>query len=271
MTRLARRAAAAGVLAAALLMQRPAHAVPVDLELVLAVDVSGSIDLDEARLQRQGYIDAFRDPTVLSAIASGPLGRIAVAYVEWAAGASQSLTVGWLLIDGADGAERMAAALEDTGVYRGRFTSISGAIEFSLPLFEDNGFEGARRVIDVSGDGPNNSGRIVTEARDLAAAAGVTVNGLPIINDRPNPFGVPQMDDLDIYFETCVIVGPGAFVVVAEGFEDFGTAIRRKLILEIAGRVPPRLQSAQGYRPPPCDIGERMMRQYRGRPFFDTF
>ncbi len=252
----------------------PAQAQRVDLELVLAVDVSGSIDFEEARLQRQGYMAAFLDPVVLSAIRSGPLGRIAVTYVEWSGAFSRATTVDWMMIDGQDSAEAFVAALEAAPLHRGRFTSISGAIEYALPLFDANGFDGARRAIDISGDGPNNNGRYVPDARDIAAMAGVTVNGLPIINDRPNPFGIPQMKDLDIYFENCVIPGPGAFVVVAEGFDDFGSAIRRKLILEIAGRIPDRIHRVQGWQPPPCDIGEQMLRQYRGRrnfDFFDTF
>lgn len=249
----------------------PARAQQVDLELVLAVDVSGSIDFEEARLQRQGYMAAFLDPVVLSAIASGPLGRIAVTYVEWAGAFSRSHTVDWMVIDGPTSAERFIAALEDASLHRGRYTSISGAIEFALPMFEENTFEGKRQVIDISADGPNNSGRLVEEARDIAGLAGITVNGLAIINDRPNPFGIPPMKDLDVYFENCVIAGPGAFVVVAEGFADFGSAIRRKLILEIAGRIPNNIHRAQGYVPPPCDIGERMIEQFRGQRFFDTF
>jgi hypothetical protein len=253
---------------------RAASAQQVDLELVLAVDVSGSIDFEEARLQRQGYMAAFLDPVVLSAIRSGPTGRIAVTYVEWSGAFSRSTTVDWMMIDSEASAEAFVNALENAPLHRGRYTSISGAIEFALPLFEQNSFQGARRAIDISGDGPNNNGRMVDEARDMAAAAGVTVNGLPIINDRPNPFGIPQMKDLDIYFENCVIAGPGAFVVVAEGFDDFGSAIRRKLILEIAGRMPDTIHRAQGYQPPPCNIGEQMMRQFRGGrgfDFFDTF
>ena len=249
----------------------PTRAQPVDLELVLAVDVSGSIDFEEARLQRQGYMAAFLDPVVLGAIASGPHGRIAVTYIEWAGAFSRTHTIDWMIVDGPTSAERFVAALEDASLHRGRFTSISGAIEFALPMFEQNGFESDRQVIDVSGDGPNNSGRLVNEARDIAGFAGVTVNGLAIINDRPNPFGIPQMKDLDIYFEHCVIAGPGAFVVVAEGFNDFGSAIRRKLILEIAGRMPNNIHRVQGYEPPPCDIGERMIQQYRGLRLFDTF
>ncbi|MEQ8248929.1 MAG: DUF1194 domain-containing protein [Alphaproteobacteria bacterium] len=259
-------------LGAALALATPARAQAVDLELVLAVDVSGSIDFEEARLQRQGYMAAFLDPVVLSAIGAGPLGRIAVTYVEWAGAFSRAVTVDWMMIDGPATAEAFVAALERAPLHRGRYTSISGAIEFALPMFDANTFQGTRLVIDISGDGPNNNGTLVNRSRDLAAEAGVTVNGLPIINDRPNPFGIPQMKDLDVYFEHCVIAGPGAFVVVAEGFHDFGSAIRRKLILEIAGHQPNTFHRAQGYVPPPCDIGEKMIRQFRGNQFdFDTF
>jgi hypothetical protein len=272
MTGVARGLVALLGLVAAVAFVTPGRAQPVDLELVLAVDVSGSIDFEEARLQRQGYMAAFLDPVVLSAIGSGPLGRIAVAYVEWAGAYSRAVTVDWMMIDGPARAEAFVAALERAPLHRGRYTSISGVIEFALPMFEGNTFQGTRRVIDISGDGPNNNGTLVDSARDVAAEAGVTVNGLPIINDRPNPFGIPQLKDLDIYFEHCVIAGPGAFVVVAEGFHDFGNAIRRKLILEIAGHLPITVHRAQGYEPPPCDIGEKMIRQFRGNQFdFDTF
>jgi hypothetical protein len=249
----------------------PSRATSVDLESILAVDVSGSIDFEEARLQRQGYMAAFLDPVVLGAIASGPRGRITVTYIEWAGASSRTHTVDWMIVDGPESAEQFVAALEAASLYRGRFTSISGAIEFALPMFEQNGYESDRQVIDMSADGPNNSGRLVDEARDIAGFSGVTVNGLAIINDHPNPFGIPQLKDLDIYFEHCVIAGPGAFVVVAEGFNDFGSAIRRKLFLEIAGRMPDNIHRAQGYEPPPCDIGERMIQQFRGLRLFDTF
>lgn len=240
--------------------------IPVDLELALAVDVSLSIDADEARLQRQGYIEAFRDPYVIGAIRSGVLGRIAVAYFEWAGAGRVRLVVGWTLIDGPDSAHAFADTLGRKFVGSARYTSISGAIDFALPLF-DNGFEGTRRVIDVSGDGPNNRGRLVSRARDKAVATGVTINGLPILDDGGGPFSRFNIPDLDLYYRDCVIGGPGAFLVVAVNYKDFARAIRRKLILEIAGPAPPkppRLLPAQAKSkaraPPPCDIGEQLIR-----------
>ena len=236
---------------------------PVDLELVLAVDVSLSIDVAEADLQREGYIRAFRDPEVIRAVRSGILGRIAVTYVEWAGLHQRRVVVGWTLVDGNETAEGFASALELSAPGSARRTSISGAIDYALPLFAGNGFEGTRRVIDVSGDGPNNAGDLVNAARDRAVAAGLTVNGLPILDDSSGFYAWYNIPNLDLYYRDCVIGGPGAFMVVAEDFRDFARAVRRKLILEIAG-LPPRLTAAQFSREerasPPCDIGERLRR-----------
>ena len=241
--------------------------IAVDLELVLAVDVSGSIDPSEAILQREGYIQALTSPEVVRAATGGPIGRIAVSYLEWAGAEHVRLVLDWHLIDGLPAAERMAGRLFEADVRSGQRTSISSAVLFALPLFRDNGYVGTRRVIDVSGDGPNNSGLPALAARDAAIGAGVSVNGLAILNDRPGPFGYPILRDLDIYYEECVIAGPGAFVLVADGFEDFGRAIRRKLVLEIAGLVPPRprIRQAAGYD---CLIGERQLQEWlRRSPF----
>ena len=273
------------VLPFALAAPRALSAEPVDLELVLAVDVSGSVDGFEARLQRNGYVAAFADPLVLNAIQSGPLGRIAVTYFEWAGFGHTVATVPWTLIASDKDAQAFAEVLNERPIVRGRFTSISGAIGFATALLDQSGFEGARRVIDISGDGPNNIGPLVTTARDRAARQAITINGLPIVNDRPQPFGLPQIPDLDLYFESCVIGGPGAFIVVAESFEDFGSAIRRKLILEIAGLTPREMErrragrlapryllatheapQAPQFREPDCLIGERRLRQFQIRP-----
>jgi hypothetical protein len=251
----------------------PAHAadLPVDLELVLAVDVSGSIDEEEALLQREGYMEALVDSDVISAIKGGAMGRIAVAYVEWSNAEMQRIVVDWRLIDGLASAREFVAALKANPPVRGRFTSISGAIDYAAPMFEANGFEGPRRAIDVSGDGPNNRGRRITDARDDAIARGITVNGLPIVNDRPNFFGRPP-PDLDLYYRDCVIGGPGALYVIAKDFQSFANAIRRKLILEISGAEPdpsetkPLLHLAAD-EPSRCDMGESEFRnrfyQYR--------
>lgn len=235
----------------------PAAANPVDLELVLAVDISGSIDADEARLQRDGYVAALTDPEVIETIRRGTLGRIAVTYVEWAGADTVQTIADWMLIEDNASARRFAAAIAKAPLQTALWTSISNVIEYALPRFGGNGFEGTRRVIDISGDGPNNQGGPVVKRRDLAAAAGVTINGLPIVNDRASPFGWPALPDLDLYYANCVIGGPGAFYVVANSFKDFARAIRKKLILEIAGYAPAaRLFRAAARTPPACDVGE---------------
>lgn len=205
----------------------------VDLLLVMAVDVSRSVDDEEARLQREGYQAAMTDPRVLAAIGGGMLGAIAVAYVEWAAHGYQQLVIPWTRIgDPAD-----AAAWSDRLAQSPRrsvsWTSISGALAFSRRVLADCPFEGTRRVIDVSGDGVNNNGPPPEQERDRLLNGGVTINGLPIVNDRPN-FGVASGPDLEAHYRASVIGGPGAFLIVAQDFEAFGDAIRRKLVQEIA-------------------------------------
>ena len=250
-----------------------AAAVPVDLELVLAVDVSGSIDEEDARLQRDGYVAAIVDPRVVAAIHSGILGRIAVTYFEWAGAGWQEPVVSWRLIHDRASAGAFAAELDRMPINVGPWTSISSAIDYAVPLFADNGFEGTRRVIDLSGDGPNNTGRMAPAARDEAVARGVVINGLPIVNERFN-ISWASIPNLGLYFRNCVIGGPGAFVVVADDFRAFAKAIRRKLILEIAGLFPgrgalpaprrmPFIPAAADAGAPPCDIGERRFRRMR--------
>jgi hypothetical protein len=242
--------------------------VAVDLELVLAVDVSGSIDEEEGRLQRQGYIDAIADPEILRAIKSGILGRIAVSYVEWAGQGWQQTVLDWTIIDNAASARDFAARLAAAPIGFGPWTSISEAIDYATASIEGNAIEGTRRIIDISGDGPNNIGGPVPPARKTAISRGLSINGLVIINDRLN-FGRTPMQNLDLYYRHCVIGGRGAFLVIARGFKDFARAIRRKLILEIAnaptGQNPIRTagQAAQNTvqrRIPPCDEGERRFR-----------
>ena len=216
-----------------------AEDIPVDLELVLAVDISGSVDEVEALLQREGYMAALRHPQVIEAIEGGMFGRIAVVYVEWAGDYYQRTMLEWSLLEDAESASAFADALAETPLATAHWTSISGAIDYAVPLFDDNGFEGFRRVIDISGDGHNNRGRPVEYARDEAVAAGITINGLPIVNDRPNPWGGRPAMDLDHYYEQRVIGGPGAFIVVAEDYTAFASAILSKLLLEIAGDTPP--------------------------------
>ena len=207
---------------------------PVDLELVLAVDVSRSMDMDEQTLQRDGYAAAFRHKEVIEAISSGPHGRIAVSYVEWAGPAFQTTLVPWTLIDGEASANAFADRLASAPMSREHGTSISNGLIYVGPSFEGNGIESERRVVDVSGDGPNNMGVPVTVARDPLVALGVTINGLPIMIKRPGGFA--SIENLDIYYEDCVIGGPGAFLVPVTDIQKLASAIRRKLVLEIAAR-----------------------------------
>ena len=254
------------VLAAALVATHDgvsAAAQPVDLELILAVDVSGSIDEGEAMLQRHGYIAAFRHPRVVGAIRRGPRGRIAVAYFEWAGFGHIKVINDWTIIEDTQSAQAFADRLGAAPPGTARRTAISEAIDFAVPYFEGNGFSGARKVIDISGDGPNNWGRLVTHARDAAIAAGITINGLPVVNGGPGPPGTPPTPGLDRYYRDCVIGGAGAFMVVARDFEDFAGAVLRKLILEISGaKPPPRLVPAALRAAPPCDVGDGLSLDY---------
>lgn len=224
------------LLAVLLSGNRPAYAqsVAVDLELVLAVDISGSIDPVEAQLQREGYMAALASDQIFDAIKSGLLGRIALSYIEWAGIQHQETLIDWRIIETRADAAAFVATLGDIPLRRARRTSISGAIAYATPTFAANNIDGTRRVIDISGDGPNNSGPLAPAARDAALAEGIVINGLPIINDRPNPFGLRTMKDLDLYYRHCVIGGRGAFIVVAESFDDFAAAVLKKLILEIS-------------------------------------
>jgi hypothetical protein len=217
--------------------------VPVDLELVLAVDISRSVDDEEARLQREGYIAAFTDRRVIEAIQSGAIGAIAVAYVEWAGAEYQRTAVDWFLIHDGESAGEFAAKIGTLPRVSMGWTSISGAIDYSARLF-GRGYAGTRRVIDVSGDGVNNSGRPAWHARDDAISQGIVINGLPILNDRPN-FGRPAEANLDRYFENYVIGGPGSFMIAAEDFNVFAAAILAKLIREIAALPGPPAQLLQ--------------------------
>lgn len=268
------RLALMGFLAWIIFLAPAATAEPVDLELILAIDISGSIDEDEARLQRQGYVAALNDPEVLKAIRSGLHGRIALAYFEWSGPETRRLVLDWTLIEDEATAADAAARLAAFPVRSAMSTSISGAIDYAIPMY-GRVYQGSRRVLDISGDGPNNSGPLVTVPREEALARGITINGLPIINDRPNRTGFPQLPDLDLYYQHCVIGGPGAFLIVADGFETFAEAIRKKMIIEIAGLAPARPKWAQDRAvrriaqdyPPGCDIGERQSREFWQRRF----
>ncbi len=206
---------------------------PVDVLLVLAVDVSRSVDDDEARLQREGYRAAVSDPQVIEAIRGGMIGAIGLAYVEWAGAEYQRLVLPWMRIGGVAEARAWSEKLAEAPRASLSWTSISGALDFSRSVLADAPFEATRRVVDVSGDGVNNSGGPVETARDRLVAEGVTINGLPIVNDRPT-FGRMPPIPLDEYYRDSVIGGAGAFVIVAEDFQSFGNAVKRKLIREIA-------------------------------------
>jgi hypothetical protein len=214
----------------------PAASRDVDLLLVLAVDVSRSVDDHEYELQRRGYADAFRHPAVLEAIQANEHKAIAVTLFEWAGVDFQAVQVPWTIVsDEESGALFAEMLLAQTRAFNG-WTSISGAIDFGVMLFARSPHAAQRRVIDVSGDGPNNSGRNAADARDDAVRAGITVNGLVIMNDTPTPgsfFRMPQTP-LDEYFRDNVIGGSGAFVIAIDDFESFAYAIRNKLLREIA-------------------------------------
>jgi hypothetical protein len=224
----------------------------VDLELILAADVSGSMTKDELRMQREGYVNALRNVDVINATLSGTRGRIAIAYFEWASPDDQRLVMPWTVIDGADSARSFANALKEQpiGTYfygglAGGGTSISGALSFSSRLLQGSGLQADRQVIDVSGDGPNNCGSPIAPIRDRLISLGTTINGLAIspsklAADTTDSLGKPT---LEWYYKSCVVGGPGAFVIAVGDRADFEKAIRRKLVLEIAG-APPRIQVA---------------------------
>jgi hypothetical protein len=239
--------------------------VEVDLELVLAVDISLSMDDEEQRLQRDGFIAAIRHPDVIAAIRDGLNGRIALTYLEWAGTASQEVLVPWSLIDGKAAAEAFAeklAAIPLRGAHR---TSISGALQYSRVLFEGSGFRGPRQVVDVSGDGANNQGMPVTLARDRLVDQGIVINGLAIMVERQGVEDFFTLANLDEYFEDCVIGGPGAFVIRITDRNQLAPAIRRKMMLEIAA-AEPRISPAAApvlREPADCLIGETRWRRFR--------
>jgi hypothetical protein len=203
---------------------------PVDLALVLAVDASGSVDRVRFELQKQGYAAAFRHPRVIGAIGSGPSQAIAVIMMQWTGPALQVTAVPWTKISDAASANAFADAIAQAPrALFGGGTSISGAIDTSMALLFDNPYRAARRVIDISGDGSNNRGRSVTQARDEAVARGIGINGLPILALEPY---------LDRYYQDNVVGGPGAFVIAARDYETFADAILKKLIAEIAAMKP---------------------------------
>jgi hypothetical protein len=238
----------------------------VDVELVLAVDVSYSMDMDELALQREGYALAITSKEFLQALKTGPTGKVAVIYFEWAAATDQKIVVPWRVIDGPESAGALAEEILKAPLRRASRTSISGAINFAMPLFEANDYKGLRRVIDISGDGPNNNGEPVAVAREAALAKGVTINGLPIMSKETN-YATMDIENLDWYYEDCVIGGAGSFVVPIKTKEKFKEAIRTKLVMEVAHRVPePRIVPAATREPRvSCTVGEKIWQERWGR------
>ena len=207
----------------------------VDLQLVIAVDISYSMDLDEQRLQRDGYVSALRDAELIKAIRSGPNGRIAITYFEWAGPGSQKIVMPWTVLDSEAAANAFADKLAAIPISRWSMTSISSALDFGERLFGTSGVSGGRRVIDVSGDGPNNAGVPIIGVRDGLIARGITINGLPIVLKVDGPFDIP---DLDYYYQECVIGGVGSFMIPIRERNQFQAATRRKMLLEISGLMP---------------------------------
>ena len=243
--------------------------VPVDVELFLAVDVSRSMSPRELEIQRRGYAEALVSREVVDAITSGIHGKIALTYVEWAGERSQRVIVPWTEVaseaDARAIAERLTAHFDPSL----RRTSISGAIRYAADSLQQNRFQGLRRVIDISGDGPNNQGPVVTSARDEAVAQGVVINGLPLMT-RDGIGARWHLDDLDEYYRQCVVGGPGAFVIPVLEWAQFPAAVRQKLVLELADKSPDsRVWKAQAKAGYDCLIGEKMWEQLQERYFLE--
>lgn len=239
----------------------------VDAELVLAVDVSGSMSSTELRLQRRGYAEAFRSTDVHNAIADGLIGSIAVMYVEWARDDLKKVIVPWMRISGPDDANVFADRLLQAEYENMRNTSITGAIAYGTAQLNGNAYDGLRRVIDISGDGPNNQGGLVTEARDDAVSRGIIINGLPLVIEPWRAglgFNIPT---LDVYYRACVIGGPGSFVMAVDDWDRFPEIVRRKIVLELAGGPAPYVQRAhiQIADQVDCLIGERLRGMWEQR------
>ncbi len=233
----------------------------VNVELVIAVDVSYSMDMDELAIQREGYARAIVSKDFLQALGAGPDGKVAVTYFEWSMSGDERIIIPWRVVDGPESADAVAAEIMKSPVRRGSSTSISGAINFALQLFAENPYRGSRRVIDLSGDGPNNNGAPVTGARDAALDKGIIINGLPIMVKEPSY--PTDIEHLDLYYEDCVIGGPGAFIMTIKDRESFQEAIRTKLVREVADLTPESgIVPAAGSEPRvPCLIGENKIHE----------
>jgi hypothetical protein len=238
-----RRSALVGSLATLAAATSARAETPVDLQLVLAVDVSRSIDEVEAELQRRGYIEALTNDRVIDAILSGEHKRIAVCYTEWAGTHYQVVVIDWTLIDSAGAARRFAEKLSEAPRTSQSWTAVGAALAHAGQRFENSGFAPKRRVIDVSGDGRTNDGPAAEIIRDRLVTQGIVVNGLPVMMNRTN-FGRPPDLTLDKYYEENVIGGPGSFMIVADNFDQFGRAVRTKLVREVSDAGGPRRSTA---------------------------
>ncbi|HET7714230.1 MAG TPA: DUF1194 domain-containing protein [Bauldia sp.] len=228
----------------------------VDLKLVLAVDISPSMSAREQRVQREGYVAAFRQTRLVDAVRGGAVGRIAVAYVEWAE--FPAAVIPWTIVEDAESAGQFAARLESLPLRQELRTSLSRALLFSAALLQDPSLAAERSVIDISGDGPNNSGPTVLGARDAVVAAGIVINGLPIMLDKTGQ-GFFETRGLDDYYRDCVIGGAGAFALPVTRLDALAETIERKLLAEIAAAaIPLRRAAERRERPADCAIGERM-------------
>lgn len=233
----------------------------VDVELILAVDTSRSMDYEEVEIQRDGYIAALQHPDFINAVRMGLLGRIAISYYEWAGEVDPSSVIDWQIIANEADAKDFAAKLAARPIVTQRRTSISAAIKFGTQSLLSNNFSGLRKVIDVSGDGPNNMGTPVEAARDEAVSSGVVINGLALVLRPSGTTG-----GLDQYYKDCVIGGPASFVLPIHRIEDFEVAVRRKLIMEVSGISPnPQLQKIAGEKKSDCMVGENQWREFFDR------
>ncbi len=214
----------------------------VDVELVLAVDISQSMDTEEQEIQRAGYVAALTSQEFLDAIHVGPIGRVAVTYMEWGGVDEHFVVADWTVIQDANSASHFASKIAEAPLRQVQRTSIASALEKSVEMVQKNQYMGLRQVIDISGDGPNNQGGSVTEMRDRMVAAGVTINGLPLMM-KSNKNTWQAMLNLDHYYEDCVIGGPGSFAIPVRSKDGFADAIRMKLVMEIAGLQMPGTDS----------------------------
>ncbi len=236
----------------------------VDAELFLAVDVSRSMTARELEIQRRGYAEALVSDDVITAIRRGLHGKIAVTYVEWSGPQMQRVIVDWTVLATAEDARTFALKLTSQFNEAMRRTSISGAMDYASRSLDDNSFVSNRRIIDISGDGPNNVGRPVLEARAAALAKGIVINGLPLMT-REGIGHRWHLENLDEYYRHCVIGGPSAFVIPVLRWEEFPAAVRQKLVLELAGSMPDptrvmRIKAAPAYD---CLIGEKLWQRIR--------